>query len=127
MTSRWRWIGVIAAATGIDLVLRFLGGFDFRRVMHGEAVLFPLTGLALARLLQTDPRTHGWRRALRLGLVWLFCLGGLRPLLWTLGLPLLVANLATLAVPVVAVPVWLLRRRRAFRAEGEQDRPAIPG
>jgi len=103
MTSRGRWILALGIATAVDLAARFATGFDFGRVMHVEAALFPLTALSLATLLRHEPRTHGWPHALRVGLVWLFGLGGLRPLLWTLGVPLMTANLATLVAGVAGL------------------------
>lgn len=111
MASRWRWILVVTAATALDLVARFAAPFDFGRVMHVEAALFPLTGIVLGTLLRTEPRTQGWRHVVRVSLVWLFGLGGLRPLVWTLGLSVMVANLATLLVALGGILVWVLRRR----------------
>src|SRR5678815_5515264 len=96
MFSHWRWLLVVIAATALDLWARFGALFNFARVMHVEAVLFPITGLVLAILLRHEPSTHGWPHRVRLGLVWLFGLGGLRPILWTLGAPLMTSNLATL-------------------------------
>ena len=112
MPSRWRWIVVVTAATGLDLLARFGASFDFRRVMHLEALLFPVTGAVLATLLRTEAITRGWPHGVRVGLLWMFGLGGLRPLLWTLGLSLMVANLTTLIAGLVATLVWMLRRRR---------------
>jgi len=112
MSSRRRWILVVTATTGLDLLARFGASFDFVRVMHVEAVLFPVTGFALASLLRSEPRAHGWPRTIRVGLVWLFGLGALRPLLWTFGAPLMAANLSALGVALVGLLVWVLRRRR---------------
>jgi hypothetical protein len=112
MSSRWRWILVIAVATALDLLARFGAAFNFARVMHVEAVLFPLTGAVLAALFRYEPITQGWPHGVRVGLLWLFGLGGLRPLLWTLGVPLMAANLATLGVALAGVLVWVLRRRQ---------------
>jgi hypothetical protein len=111
MTSRWRWILVVTATTSLDLLARFGASFDIARVMHVEAVLFPVTGLVLASLQRSDPGTRAWPKRIRVGLVWLFGLGALRPLLWTLGAPLMTANLATLATALVGILVGPLRRR----------------
>jgi hypothetical protein len=108
---------VVTAATALDLLARFGGSFNFRRVMHLEAVLFPLTGAVLWTLLRYEPANRGRPYAVRVGLIWLFALGGLRPLLWTLGLPLLASNLITLVVALVGVLVWMLRRRH--RVQGQ--------
>jgi hypothetical protein len=112
MPARWRWILVLAVTTALDLLARFSLPFDFARVMHIEAALFSLTAVALGLLLRSEPRSHGWPRALKLGLIWLFALGGLRPLLWTIHVPLLSANLATFLVALVGVLIWVARRRR---------------
>lgn len=111
MPSRWRWILVVTAASGLDLVARFASSFDFGRVMHVEAFLFPVTGVVLAWLRRSEPGTQGWPNRARVGLIWLFGLGALRPLLWTLGAPIMAANLATLGVALVGILVWALRRR----------------
>jgi hypothetical protein len=111
MPSRWRWILVVVAATVLDLLARFATSFDFGRVMHVEAVLFPVVAIVLATLLRYEPSTTAWPHAVRVGLVWLFGLGGLRPVLWTLGLPVMVANLATLVALLVGILIWVFRRR----------------
>jgi hypothetical protein len=111
MSSRWRWILIITAATALDLLARFGPSFNFARVMHIEAVLFPVTGLVLAALFRHEPGTQGWPYAVRVGLVWLFGLGGLRSILWTLGLSVMAANLAALIVALAGILIWWLRRR----------------
>ena len=111
MPSRWRWVLVVTAATALDLLARFGVAFDFERVMHTEAVLFPVTATVLAALLRHDSNARGWPHAARVGLVWFFGLGGLRPVLWTLGLPLMAANLATLFVALAGLLLWVVRRR----------------
>jgi hypothetical protein len=115
MRPRWRWILVVTVATAVDLLARFGLRFSFARVMHVEAVLFPLTAAVLARLLRREPDTTGWTHALRVGLLWFFALGGLRPVLWTLGLPLMAANLATAAAAALGVLAWMVRRRHCLR------------
>lgn len=110
MSIRWRWILVVTAAGAVDLLARFGTSFDFSRVMHIEAVLFPVTGAVLATLSRYEPPTRGWPHAVRIGLVWLFGLGGLRPVLWTLGLSVMAANRATLFV-LAGTLIWWLRRR----------------
>lgn len=111
MSSRWRWTLVVTTATALDLLARFGASFDFVKVMHVEAALFPVTAVLLATLLRYEPPTQGWPHAVRLGLVWLFGLGGLRPVLWTLGLSLTAANLAALIVALAGILAWWLRRR----------------
>jgi hypothetical protein len=111
MSSRWRWSLVVTAATAVDLLARFGAPFDFDRVMRMEAVLFPVTAAFLATLLRSEPSTQGWPRRVRLGLIWLFGLGGLRPVLWMLGVSLMAANLATLVGALAGILVWRVRRR----------------
>jgi hypothetical protein len=117
MASRWRWILIVAVATALDLLARFGTAFDFARVMHVEALLFPITALVLAALRRSEPRMSGWPHAVRVGVVWCFALAGLRPLLWTLGLPLMVANLASVVVLAGGILRWGLRRRARRRIE----------
>jgi hypothetical protein len=111
MPSRWRWILVVSTATALDLLARFGTSFSFARVTHLEAVLFPFTAAVLALLIRYEPSTQGWPHAVRVGLLWLFGLGGLRSVLWTLGLPLMTANIAVLVVAVAGIVSWWLRRR----------------
>lgn len=96
----------MTAATGLDLIARLATSFDFARVMHVEAVLFPVTGIGLGLLRRAEPGTQGRPNRIRLGLVWLFGLGAVRSLLWTLGAPLMAANLTTLGVGLVGIVVW---------------------
>jgi hypothetical protein len=111
IAARISWI-VCAVATCVDLLTRFGGDFDFARVMHIEAVLFPGSALTLAYLYRRQPSKLPRHRRISLALAWLFALGSLRPLLWTLGAPLVVANLAALVVAVCAAGWWLLRYRQ---------------
>ena len=112
MTTRWRGTLIIAGATALDLLARFGSAFDFDRIMRVEAVLFPVTGIVLAALAWHEPRTPGRGHGFRVGLAWFFTLGGLRPLLWTLGLPLMAANLSTLGAALVTGAILIMRRRR---------------
>ena len=109
--ARISWI-VCAVATCVDLLARFGGDFDFARVMHIEAVLFSGTALTLAYLFRRDPSTLPRHRTVSLALAWLFALGSVRPLLWTLGAALVVANLSALVVAISAAGWWLLKYRR---------------
>jgi hypothetical protein len=112
MPYRWRWILTITTATALDLAARFGAAFDFGRVMRVEAILFPLTAVVLATLLHRDPGSATWSHVVRIACLWLFALGGLRPVLWTLGLPLMAANLITLGAALLGLVVWLIRCRR---------------
>jgi hypothetical protein len=113
MTPRWRWISIVAGATALDLVARFGAPFDLARVMHTEAALFPLTALVLGLLLRSEPSLPRWPRMTKVALVWVFALGGLRPLLWTAHVPLLWANVAALVAALTGLTLSLVRRRRA--------------
>jgi hypothetical protein len=111
MLSRWRWLFVVTAATSLDLLARFVAPFSFARVMHIETIIFPVTAAVLAGLLRYEPSKQGWPHTVRVGLVWLFGLGGLRPVLWTLGSSIMAANLATILVALAGFLIWWLRRR----------------
>ena len=115
MTARWRWTLIIGGAAALDLLARFGSAFDFDRIMRVEAVLFPVTGILLGALAWHEPRAPGRRHGFRVGLAWFFLLGGLRPLLWTLGVPLMAANLASLGAALAVGAAWMLRRRRSTR------------
>ena len=112
MASRWWWTLVVGVATGVDLLLRFGGAFDFHRVMVGEAVLFSLTAIGLTLLLLREPRARGWRHGIRVAIVWFFALGALRPVLWLSGLALETANIGTVVGAVSGLVLWRYRRRR---------------
>jgi hypothetical protein len=102
--------------------VRFGSGFDFGRVMRAEALLFPITAIALAGLRRADPPMHGWPSRTRLFLLWLFAVGSVRPILWSLGVPLMAANLATAGVGVVAiVAARRAGRRRAAAGLAPRD------
>lgn len=128
MTPRGRWILVVTATTGLDLAARFASSFDFARVMHAEAVLFPVTAIVLVVLRRSEPRRRGWPDRVRLGLIWMFGLGTVRPLLWTLGAPITVANFATAGVAVIGVLVWARRDTLGLAAsEDHTGRPPPEG
>lgn len=111
-----RWIGVIAAATAADLVVRFVLPLDQTGVLRVEAILFPLTGLALLALFRAGPRlSPGWRRA-QIVAVAAFSLAGLRAGLWAGGVPVNRANLAALGVGALT---WL--GIRLFRRGDGED------
>ena len=112
MTSRTRWILVIVATAALDYLARTATSFEFARVMRAEAILFPLTTMVLALLLRSEPKAAGWRHGLRVGLVWFFGLGALRPVLWSLGASLLVANVVSIGGVVVAPIAWGLYQWR---------------
>jgi hypothetical protein len=103
------WIICVATA-GLDLLARFGGGFDFARVMYIEAGLFPTTAFALAYLHWRQPCKPRAFRVTLTALIWLFALGSLRPLLWTLGAPLVAANVAGIVVAIGAVLVYAVLR-----------------
>ncbi len=107
---------MITATAALDYLVRVATAFDFAQIMHTEAILFPLTTIVLALLLRSEPRAQGWRHGLRVGLVWFFGLGSLRPVLWSLGASLMVANVVAIGGVVVGLIVWAVRRRRGRTA-----------
>ncbi len=105
-------LGVVAVATAIDLVVR-LGGFaSFAQVLLVEAFLFPLTGVALDRVIRCHGRSSGLRRGLEVILVWAFVLAGLRAGIWAVGLPVGTANLVILSVALLAWVGYRIRKRQ---------------
>jgi len=82
------------------------------RVVRAEAALFLATSLGFLLLHLRRP-TQGWARAIQLGLVASFLLGGLRATLWALGMPVHRANLVIAILAVVGGALALWRRRTA--------------
>jgi hypothetical protein len=112
MGTTLRWLGVILAATALDLLLRFGASPGFRGVLWGEAVVFPLTSLGLLLLRRSRPIPSGARGALQVILIWTFLLAGVRSGAWAAGVPVTAANLLVLALASVAVIRIAGNRRR---------------
>lgn len=102
MDTALRWLGVILAATVLDLLLRFGVSPRFRGVLWGEAVLFGLTSLGLLLLHRSRPTPSGGRRVLQVILIWAFLLAGVRSGAWAAGVPVTVANLSVLGLAILA-------------------------
>jgi len=105
-------LGVIVA---IDLTARFGGVFDFARAMHVEAILFPVAAVATAGLSRKHTGGPRWARAAQVSIAWLFAVGGVRPILWSFGVPLELANLVTLITGIAAAAISLAIRRVSQR------------
>jgi hypothetical protein len=105
--------GVMLAAAAIDLLVRFSGLASFNHVLWVEALLFPLTGLALHLVFRSRPRLSGLKRGLQVVLIWAFLLAGLRSGIWAAGFGVGAANLVIFLVALLA---WLgfriVQRRR---------------
>lgn len=111
MKTFLQWMVVLAVTAALDLAVRFLLPFRMSRVLAFEAVLFPLAGWFLLRMMS---RQAAPRRSLRLVQAILavsLLLAGLRSFLWALGVPIQMANVAVLAS---AGLVWMGFRRRLF-------------
>jgi hypothetical protein len=107
---------VILLATAIDLLARSGGFADFAQVLWIEAILLPLTGLALNLVFRNRASPPGLARGLQVVVVWAFFLAGLRAGIWAAGFPVGAANLVIFLVALLAwlgLRVW---RRRSVRA-----------
>lgn len=103
---------VILAVGLLDLAVRFLAPWEFRRVVLAEGVLF-LVGSGAVFALERTVREASFRgRWLRGGLAAALGLGGLRSLSWGLGAPVTVANLLALAAGLVLLVAWWRARHR---------------
>lgn len=110
------WVGTILVATAIDLAARFTEDFRLERVLRIEAVLFFAVGGVFAALLRHPPRATGWLRLVQLTLTASFLLAGVRAALWSVGLPVPVANMAVLILATLAAMIAWVRRRRGMSA-----------
>lgn len=106
-----QWMMVLAVTAGLDLAVRFLLPFSMPRVLAVEAVLFPLAGLFLLRMMSREAASRRSLRLVQAILAVSLLLAGLRSFLWALGVPIQMANLAIVAS---AGLVWVGFRRRLF-------------
>ena len=107
----FQWMVVLAVTAGLDLAVRFLLPFRMPRVLAAEAVLFPLAGLLLLRMMSRRPASRSSLRILQAILAVTFLLAGLRSILWALGVPIQMANVAVIASVGL---VWVGFRNRLF-------------
>jgi len=104
------WILILGLSTAADWLVRVRTGFDMPRVFEAEALIFPISALALGILRWKSPAAGPKTRALQTTLVWTFALAGLRSAMIALGSSFQSAVIvpATLAV----IGLWIGWRRR---------------
>jgi hypothetical protein len=105
---------IVAAVLVLDVGGRLAFGFQMRRVIVVEAIVFGAAALMLVWAARREQSPRAWR--LELWLAVMFGLGSLRAALWSCGLAVEVANLVVLAVGLLAALGfglwWWVRRRR---------------
>ena len=116
-----RWTLVILGAAVVDVAARFAMPFDLRRVLIAEALLFPATGVVLARMTVARPARAGWRRTLQWVLVAAFVLAGLRSALWVIGVPVMTANYTLIGLAAALWGIARYRRRRGARRSAAES------
>lgn len=111
ITRLWKWMAAVEIAALVDIGVRFAMPFDLMRVTRVEAVLFPVTGVVLWRLLTADPAPAGWRRGMQWGLVAGFLLAGLRSALLAGGVAVQTANVIVAVTGLAWLATARIRRR----------------
>jgi len=64
------WILILTVSTAADWLVRIRTGFEMQRVFAGEALIFPISALALGILRWRVPASGRKTRALQTTLVW---------------------------------------------------------
>ena len=118
------WILIISISAVADWSVRILTEFDMPRVFAAEALIFPVSALALGLLRWRSPASGRKTRALQTVLVWAFALAGLRAAMVAFGSSYLWANIVPSCLAVLGIGVWW-RRRKIKRPDGETDRGTI--
>jgi hypothetical protein len=114
------WILIIVISAVADWSVRILTDFDMPRVFAAEALIFPISALALGVLRWRSPASGRKTRALQTVLVWTFVLAGLRAAIVAFGSSYLSANIVPFCLAVLGIGVWW-RRRRTRQQDGETD------
>ena len=110
---------ILAVAFVIDIGRRFALGFEMRRVIVLEAVLFAVAGASLLWAAKHD-RLHSLAVArIDTVLAIFFGLGSLRAGLWFAGLAVIWANLAVLLIGVLAALGYAAWRWLSGRAAAQ--------
>jgi len=119
---RWiPWVGLVAAATAVDLAVRFAIPFDLTRVLVVETALFLATALTMAWMVSRLPANRRWLRVLQWVLAWSFGLAAVRSGIWAFGQPVVQANITACVLgAAVLVSAWLRRRRRTEAPPGAE-------
>ena len=104
------WILILCLSTAADWLVRVRTGFDMPRVFAAEALIFPISALALGILRWKSPAAGRKPRALQPTLVWTFALAGLRSAMIALGSSYQLAIIVPSTVALIGL--WIVWRRR---------------
>jgi hypothetical protein len=117
--DRWLpWIALIAAATAVDLFVRFVLKFDLFLVLVTEGVTFSIAAILMFALIAMQRSPTGWQGNAQWMLGWAFALAALRAVIWAVGQPVYRANIAIGVLGLlVAATGWLFHHRRHSRRE----------
>ena len=100
-------IAVVVADVSGRLALRF----DIARVLLFETILFAASSLLFLWAARRDRMLSRTTLRIDLSLALLFALGSLRAALWSIGVPVNVANLVVLLATCVIVIVYIFHRK----------------
>ena len=118
------WILILVVSTAADWLVRIRTDFDMPRVFAAEALIFPVSALALGFLRWRSPARGRKTRALQTTLVWMFALAGLRSAMLALGSSYLWAIIVPVSLAGIGLWTWWRRRRSSRTAamiESEED------
>lgn len=107
------WILILCLATAADWLVRVRTDFDMPRVFEAEALIFPISALALGFLRWKSPAVGRKTRALQTTLVWSFALAGLRSAMIALGSSYQLAIIVPVTLAVMGLWIGWRRRRRS--------------
>jgi hypothetical protein len=107
------WILILCLSTAADWLVRVRTDFDMPRVFAAEALIFPISALALGILRWKSPAAGRKTRALQTTMVWTFALAGLRSAMIALGSSYQLAIIVPSTVAVIGLWLGWRRRRRS--------------
>ena len=118
------WILILAISTVADWLVRIRTDFDMPSVFAAEALIFPVSALALGFLRWRSPAQGPKTRALQTTLVWMFALAGLRSAMLSLGSSYLWAIIVPVSPAGLGVWTWWRQQRSSKAAamlQGKED------
>ena len=107
------WILILCLSTAADWLVRVRTDFDMPRVFAAEALIFPISALALGILRWKSPAAGRKTRALQTTMVWTFALAGLRSAMIALGSSYQLAIIVPSTVALIGLWIGWRRRRRS--------------
>lgn len=120
MTSRRFWTLALLLLALFDIALRILLSFDFNAILKAESFLFAFFAAVLFVRMKREDSTNSWPRWVRSLVIAALMLAVVRAGSYSLGLELYLANLATLAIAIIATVGS--RWRSGGRGEGVGSR-----